>query len=88
MESSHQTILDLAAEQGLIRPRDLLERGLSAVVLTRLVRQGLLDRVGRSLYSIPNRSISAYSALAEVARKHPQAIICLLSALRLHELTT
>lgn len=88
MASSHQTILDLAAEQGLIRPRDLLERGLSTVVLTRLVRQGRLQRVGRGLYAIPNRPVSAYSALAEVARKHPQAIICLLSSLRLHELTT
>ena len=88
MDSSHRTILDLAAQRGLIRPRDLNERGLPTVALTRLVRQGLLQRVGRGLYAIPDRPVSEHGALAELARKHPQAIICLLSALRLHELTT
>ncbi len=88
MESSHQGILDLAAQRGLIRPRDLDERGLPRVALTRLVRQGLLTRVGRGLYAIPGRSVSEHGSLAEVARKHPQAIVCLLSALRVHDLTT
>lgn len=88
MDHSHQRILDLAAQRGLIRPRDLNERGLPTVALTRLVRQGLLQRVGRGLYAIPDRPVSEHHALAEVACKHPQAIVCLLSALRLHELTT
>ena len=88
MKSSHQSILDLAARRGLIRPRDLNERGLHTVALTRLVRQGLLQRVGRGLYAIPDRPMSEHGALAEVARKHPKGIVCLLSALRLHELTT
>jgi predicted transcriptional regulator of viral defense system len=88
METSHQTILDLAAQRGLIRPRDLAALGLPSVALTRLVRQGLLVRVGRGLYAHPDRSISEHGTLAEVARKHPQAIVCLLSALRVHDLTT
>jgi predicted transcriptional regulator of viral defense system len=88
MATSQQTILDLAAERGLIRPRDLTERGLPTVALTRLVRQGRLQRVGRGLYALPDRPVSEHNALAEVARKHPQAIVCLLSALRFHDLTT
>jgi predicted transcriptional regulator of viral defense system len=32
--------------------------------------------------------VSEHASLAEVARKHPQAIVCLLSALRFHDLTT
>jgi predicted transcriptional regulator of viral defense system len=88
MESSHQTILDLAAQRGLIRPRDLSERGLPSVALTRLVRQGLLTRVGRGLYARPDRKVSEHGTLAGVARKHPQAVVCLLSALRVHDLTT
>lgn len=88
METSHQIILDLAAQRGLIRPRDLGELGLPSVALTRLVRQGLLTRVGRGLYARPDRSVSEHGTLAEVARKHPQAIVCLLSALRVHDLTT
>jgi predicted transcriptional regulator of viral defense system len=88
MADSYQNILDLAAERSLIRPRDLTERGLPTVALTRLVRQGRLQRVGRGLYALPDRPVSEHNALAEVARKHPQAIICLLSALRFHDLTT
>lgn len=88
MKSSHQTILNLAAQCGLIRPRDLDALGLPSVALTRLVRQGLLTRVGRGLYALPDRNISEHGTLAEVARKHPKAIVCLLSALRVQDLTT
>ena len=44
--------------------------------------------MGRGLYAIPDRPVSEHGSLAEVARKHPQAIVCLLSALRFHDLTT
>ena len=88
MQNSHQNILDLAAQRGLIRPCDLDALGLPSIALTRLVRQGLLSRVGRGLYARPDRTVSEHGTLAEVARKHPQAIICLLSALRVHDLTT
>lgn len=88
METSHQAILNLAAQNSLIRPHDLDALGLPSVVLTRLVRQGLLIRVSRGLYARPDRSVSEHGTLAEVARKHPHAIVCLLSALRVHDLTT
>lgn len=88
MTTSRQRILALAAQSGLIRPRDLAEHGLPAITLTRLVRAGLLQRVGRGLYAAPDRPVSEHGALAEVARRHPQAIVCLLSALRVHDLTT
>ena len=60
MENSHQTILDLAAQRGLIRPRDLDALGQPSIALTRLVRQGLLTRVGRGLYARPDRSKSEH----------------------------
>jgi predicted transcriptional regulator of viral defense system len=88
VDTHHPQILTLASEHGLIRPRDLAPLGLHRVALTRLVRQGLLTRVGRGLYAHPDRTVSEHASLAEVARKHPQAIVCLLSALRVHNLTT
>lgn len=88
MKTSRQTILDLAAQRGLIRPRDLDALGLTSVALTRLVRQDALTRVARGLYARPGRSMSEHGTLAEVARKHPQAIVCPLLALRVHDLTT
>ena len=88
MESNYQKILTLANTQGLICPRKLAVLGLPRVALTRLVRQGLLTRVGRGLYARPDRTVSEHGTLAEIARKHPQTIVCLLSALRVHDLTT
>ena len=64
MVTSRQRILDLAAQGGLIRPRDLAEQGLPTVTLTRLVQQGMLQRVGRGLYAAPNRPVSEHGALA------------------------
>lgn len=88
MKNASDTILDLVRERGLVRPRDLAPLGLPRVALTRLVRQGRLVRLSRGLYSLPNQQISEHTAFAEVARKVPQGIICLLSALRFHGLTT
>jgi predicted transcriptional regulator of viral defense system len=88
MEGRSQQILTLASAQGLIRPRDLVAQGLPRVALTRRVRQGQLTRVGRGLYARPDRTVTEHGTLAEIARKHPQAIVCLLSALRVHDLTT
>jgi predicted transcriptional regulator of viral defense system len=88
MEGRSQQILTLASAQGLIRPRDLVAQGLPRVALTRRVRQGQLTRVGRGLYARPDRTVTEHGTLAEIARKHPKAIVCLLSALRVHDLTT
>ena len=88
MDANYQRILALAATQGLIRPRDLDALALPRIALTRLVLQGRLERVGRGLYASPGRLTSEYGSMAEVARKHPRAIVCLLSALRVHGLTT
>lgn len=88
MSTTQDSILALAQDRGLIRPVDLDSHGLPRVSLTRLVRQGRLERVGRGLYALPDRPVSEHSALAEVARKHPKTVVCLLSALRFHELTT
>lgn len=88
MENQYQRILNLAYARGLVRPRDLAAEGLPRVALTRLVRRGQLIRIGRGLYAVPDRPVSEHSTLAEVARKHPRVLVCLLSALRFHDLTT
>lgn len=88
MKNTYQQILDLTKQKGLIRSRDLADRKLPRIALTRLVRQGLLIRVSRGLYSLPDRQVSGLGELAEVAQKYPQSIVCLLSALRVHEFTT
>ncbi len=88
MNTAAVRLIDLARSQGLIRPCDLVPLGIPRVSLTRAVRRGQLERVGRGLYGLPGREVSVHGALAEVARRVPKGIVCLLSALRFHGLTT
>jgi len=83
-----QKVLQLFEDRGLLRPRDLDAIGVPREILRRLCRQGLLERVGRGLYRQPNRPFSENQTLAEVCKKFPKGVVCLLSALRYHNLTT
>jgi predicted transcriptional regulator of viral defense system len=88
MESSTEKLLAIVRNAGLIRAKDLAPLGIARVALTRAVRTGQLERVGRGLYGLTTRSVSAHGTLAEVAKRVPNGVICLLSALRFHGLTT
>lgn len=83
-----QSALRLARRKGLLRARDLKAQGLPTVVLTRLVAAGKIQRVARGIYSLPNTQVSAHRSLAEVALRVPRGVVCLLSALRVHEIGT
>jgi predicted transcriptional regulator of viral defense system len=50
--------------------------------------RGELERISRGLYAIPGTAVSEHRSLAEACRRVPNGIICLLSALRFHNLTT
>ncbi|MDA8190103.1 MAG: AbiEi antitoxin N-terminal domain-containing protein [Gammaproteobacteria bacterium] len=88
MGTTAERLIDLVRSQGLIRPCDLASMGIPRVSLTRAVRRGQLERVGRGLYGLPGREVSAHGSLAEVARRVPKGVVCLFSALRFHGLTT
>jgi predicted transcriptional regulator of viral defense system len=82
-------VLELARKAGVLRPRDLDAEGIPREYLRRLLIEGLLDRPGRGIYiaagltkSTPNHS------LAEACKRVPHGVVCLLSALQFHELTT
>ncbi|MGA7303817.1 MAG: type IV toxin-antitoxin system AbiEi family antitoxin domain-containing protein [Rhodothermales bacterium] len=83
-----EQVLELARERGVIRGSDLEERGIPRQYLCRLYKREVLDRVGRGLYSLPEVDVTEHHTIAEVARRVPSGVICLISALRFHEMTT
>lgn len=83
-----ERLLRFADQQTVIRPGDLERLSVPRNYLGRLVQAGKLERVGRGLYSSAEHPPSENRTLLEVCRKVPQAVICLSSALRFHELTT
>jgi predicted transcriptional regulator of viral defense system len=83
-----QQILEIVGEAGVLRPRDLDAHGIPRIYLGRLCERGLLDRVGRGLYVLPDADVSEHHTLAEAGKRVPHGVVCLLSALRFHGLTT
>lgn len=86
--TAEETVLKLARSRPLLRARDLKAQGIPTIALTRLVAAGKIERVARGLYSQPSRSISAHRSLAEASLRVPRGVVCLLSALRVHEIGT
>jgi predicted transcriptional regulator of viral defense system len=78
----------LARRKHVLRARDLDEIGIPRNYLLRLVQRGTLERVGRGLYAAPNANITEHQSLLEAALRVSNGVICLLSALRFHGLTT
>lgn len=78
----------LVNQRAVIRSKDFDAAGIPRSYLHRLVEAGQLQRVARGLYNSPQSGTTEHQTLLEVSRKVPQAVICLSSALRFHNLTT
>lgn len=81
-------VLAIARKQKIIRPRDVEAIGVPREYLLRLMRQGVIQRTGRGVYEMSDSKPTEHHSLAVVATEIPKGVICLLSALRFHELTT
>ena len=88
MISTEHRIQNLLRRAGTARSRELVVAGISRSRLSRMVAAGLLMRVARGLYAMPGYQGGEYSALVAVAKRAPGVLFCLLTALRIHDLTT
>jgi predicted transcriptional regulator of viral defense system len=82
-----QKIMQYIGKHGLVRPRDIEAIGIPREYLIRLHRQGKLNRSGRGIYTVPDANVTERHSYAEVAKRVPEAVVCLLSALAFHEIT-
>jgi predicted transcriptional regulator of viral defense system len=83
-----QRVREIVRGAGILRPRDLDRHGIARTYLQRLEQRGLVERVGRGLYRLPTADLTEHHSLAAASKLVPRGVICLLSALRFHELTT
>ncbi len=81
-------ILKFTKEKGIVRPKDVEELGIKRHILYSLYKKGLLIKIARGMYILPNAPITEYQNLIKVAKKIPSAVVCLISALSFHEITT
>jgi predicted transcriptional regulator of viral defense system len=82
-----EKIIDLARKRGVIRAADVEETGASRALLPHLADKGVLRRVSRGAYALVDYQPEHETLLAAAAAV-PHGVICLLSALQFHEITT
>ncbi len=87
-QAGTERVIELIKRAGIFRPRDLDPHGIPREYLIRLCRTGVVQRVGRGLYTLVDVDVSEHYSLAEACKRIPHGVICLLSALRFHGLTT
>jgi predicted transcriptional regulator of viral defense system len=79
---------EIVSSKEVVRLRDLAAQGITTNQLHRLIESGRVERVGRGLYRAKDADITEHHTLVEAALLVPKGVICLLSALRFHGLTT
>ncbi|MEO7207218.1 MAG: type IV toxin-antitoxin system AbiEi family antitoxin domain-containing protein [Steroidobacteraceae bacterium] len=73
---------------GVMRTSQALMRGIHPAALYRLVENGQLMRLARGFYRLTSTQEFSNPDLAVAAAKAPDAVVCLISALAFHGITT
>ena len=87
-KTTSERVLEIVQQQGVMRPKDLDQFGIPRKYLNWLYHKGALLRVANGLYALPNAVMSQHQTMIEASKRVPQGVICLLSALLFHQLTT
>ena len=87
-ETRGEHAIRLIEKLGLARPRELEAHGVSRAQIARLVSDGLVLRQARGIYVVTRHAPTEAHTLAQVAKRVPDGVFCLLTALRFHGLTT
>jgi predicted transcriptional regulator of viral defense system len=83
-----EQVVALARRYGVLRPRDLAAHDIPREHLVRLHKRRVLDRPARGIYVLADAQPTEHQSLVEACKRVPQGVVCLLSALQFHHLTT
>jgi len=78
----------LLRKHAVIRTRDLARLGVPRTALQAPLAEGMISRLSRGVYAVTGHAVSEHHSLAQAAVRVPHGVVCLLSALVFHELTT
>ena len=80
--------LEAAGTGAFFRPRDVEPLGVSFRRLQKFVSEGRVEKLGSGLYRLSEVEPTELETIAMVAAAVPNAIICLLTALSVHQIGT
>lgn len=73
---------------GNLRTAQAKKLGVDPKILARMTDKGLLTKEGRGIYRLANLPPLSNPDLVQVALRVPHSVVCLISALSFHKLTT
>jgi predicted transcriptional regulator of viral defense system len=88
LDSPRARLVRLVKKSGVVRPHELRDIGVPREYLRRLRDEGLLEQPARGLYVLADSRPTEHQTLVEACKRVPNGIICLLSSLQFHGLTT
>ena len=86
--STHGTARDVFASHGAMSTMQAIRSGVHPATLYRMRDSGELIQLARGVYRLASLPPVTHPDLVAVASKSPKAVICLISALAYHGLTT
>jgi predicted transcriptional regulator of viral defense system len=81
-------LIEMARRGGVLSTREVAGDGMHTQLLTRMVRDGTIERISRGYYRLIGAPVTEHHTLAVVAKAAPHGVICLLSALSFHNIGT
>jgi predicted transcriptional regulator of viral defense system len=87
-KTGRERLLRLARQRGVLTSHEAGRAGIHSQLLSRLVREGALERIARGQYRLLEQPLTEHHGLAVAARAVPHGVVCLLSALSFHRIGT
>jgi predicted transcriptional regulator of viral defense system len=87
-QTKEEKLLKYITKRGIVRTHEITSGGWPRSYLQRLESKGMIKRIGRGIYTARDADITEQRGIAEACKRIPSAVVCLLSALQFHNLTT
>ncbi|MBP7637133.1 MAG: type IV toxin-antitoxin system AbiEi family antitoxin domain-containing protein [Kiritimatiellae bacterium] len=81
-------LTDAGRDYGTFTPSEAQRHGISTRTLYRMLQSGKVTRLSRGVYQMTDAPDAGSTDYAVIAKRVPNGVVCLLSALYHHDLTT
>ncbi|MBK8575026.1 MAG: type IV toxin-antitoxin system AbiEi family antitoxin domain-containing protein [Elusimicrobia bacterium] len=85
---SSKSVFEKIKNRVFFRPGDAKKLGLTFQNIQQLLKNRDVEKISRGLYRVSNAEPTEMETIAMVAAAAPKTIVCLLSALRVHDIGT
>lgn len=86
-QSQRRRLIELLRRIKIARAAEIRKAGVDATTIARALADGVIVRLSRGLYQLPEGPDDVNQALAEAAKRTSKGVICMTSALAFHGLT-